>query len=96
MKKLILAAGLLSLSSAAFSAQLSATCEDYFKQVDGYMELLAKNDAMKGQIETMKQQYDDSKKQFMELPADAQDAACKQGIDALAQAKAMMEQQMPK
>lgn len=42
MKKLILAAGLLSLSSAAFSAQLSATCEDYFKQVDGYMELLAK------------------------------------------------------
>lgn len=24
------------------------------------------------------------KKQFMELPADAQDAACKQGIDALA------------
>lgn len=51
---------------------------------------------MKGQIDTMKQQYDDSKKQFMELPADAQDAACKQGIDALAQAKAMMEQQMPK
>lgn len=36
------------------------------------------------------------KKQFMELPADAQDAACKQGIDALARAKAMMEQQMPK
>ncbi|MEM8312689.1 DUF5339 family protein [Morganella morganii] len=36
------------------------------------------------------------KKQFMELPADAQDAACKQGIDALARVKAMMEQQMPK
>ncbi|HDT5775649.1 TPA: hypothetical protein QHJ21_003061 [Morganella morganii subsp. morganii] len=36
------------------------------------------------------------KKQFMELPADAQDAARKQGIDALARAKAMMEQQMPK
>ncbi|WP_155275477.1 DUF5339 family protein [Morganella morganii] len=36
------------------------------------------------------------KKQFMELPADAQDAACKQDIDALARAKAMMEQQMPK
>ncbi|EPU3935401.1 DUF5339 domain-containing protein [Morganella morganii] len=96
MKKLILAAGLLSLSSVAFSAQLSSTCEDYFKQVDGYMELLAKNDAMKGQVDTMKQQYADSKKQFTELPADAQDTACKQGIEALAQAKAMMEQQMPK
>lgn len=96
MKKLMLVTGLLSLSSVAFSAQLSPTCEDYFKQVDGYMELLSKNDAMKGQIDTMKQQYADSKKQFAELPADAQNSACKQGIDALAQAKAMLEQQMPK
>lgn len=96
MKKLIMAAGLLSLSSVAFSAQLSSVCEDYFKQVDEYVDLLSKNDVTKGQIDTMKQQYTDSKKQFMQLPADAQDTACKQGLDALAQAKTMMEQQMAK
>ncbi|HCM63904.1 MAG TPA: hypothetical protein DIT05_15380 [Morganella sp. (in: Bacteria)] len=93
MKKLVLAAGLLSISSVAFSASLSSTCENYFKQVDEYVELLSKNDAMKGQMEAMKQQYDDSKKQFMELPTEAQDSACKQGIDALSQARTMLEQQ---
>lgn len=54
MENFILALGLLSISSIAVSADLSKTCEDYFKETDSYVELMAKNDATKAQAEAMK------------------------------------------
>ncbi|XTD80908.1 DUF5339 family protein [Proteus vulgaris] len=61
MKKLILALGLLSISFVAVSADLSQACEDYFKETDSYVELMAKNDATKAQAEAMKAQYAQAK-----------------------------------
>ncbi|MEX5897242.1 DUF5339 family protein [Proteus vulgaris] len=72
MKKLILALGLLSISFVAVSADLSQACEDYFKETDSYVELMAKNDATKAQAEAMKAQYAQAKEQFAALPKDVQ------------------------
>lgn len=90
MKKLVLAVALLSATSTAFAADLTESCENYFKAVDGYLEQVASVDAMKGQLDLIKSQYDDSKKQISALPADQQDATCKGSLEVLEQAKAMM------
>ncbi len=89
MKKFILVLGLLSLSSVAFSADLSKSCEDYFKETDSYVELMAKNDATKAQAEAMKTQYAQAKEQFAALPKDVQESTCKQALDSLEQMKKM-------
>ncbi len=91
MKKLILALGLLSISFVAVSADLSQACEDYFKETDSYVELMAKNDATKAQAqaEAMKAQYAQAKEQFAALPKDVQESTCKQALDSLEQMKKM-------
>ncbi|WP_273801899.1 DUF5339 domain-containing protein [Proteus vulgaris] len=89
MKKLILALGLLSISSVAVSADLSKACEDYFKETDSYVELMAKNNATKAQAEAMKAQYAQAKEQFAALPTDVQESTCKQALDSLEQMKKM-------
>lgn len=90
MKKLLIAAGLMSLSSFAFSGELTQSCEEYLKQVDTYVEQMSKNEATKGQVETMKSQYDQAKEQFKAMPKEAQDSACTQAVEALKQANAAM------
>ena len=80
MRKLILALGLLSISSIAVSADLSKACEDYFKETDS---------STKAQAEAMKAQYDQAKEQFAALPKDVQESTCKQALDSLEQMKKM-------
>lgn len=89
MKKLILALGLLSISSIAVSADLAKECEDYFKETDSYVELMSKNDATKAQADAMKAQYAQAKEQFAALPKDVQESTCKQALDSLEQMKKM-------
>ncbi|EQA5331807.1 DUF5339 domain-containing protein [Proteus mirabilis] len=89
MKNIILALGLLSLSSVAVSAELTKSCEDYFKETDAYVALMEQNDATKAQAETMKAQYAQSKEQFAALPKDVQESTCKQALDSLEQMKKM-------
>lgn len=96
MKNIILALGLLSLSSVAVSAELTKSCEDYFKETDAYVALMEQNDATKAQAETMKAQYAQSKEQFAQskeqfaaLPKDVQESTCKQALDSLEQMKKM-------
>ncbi|QKF60389.1 DUF5339 family protein [Campylobacter curvus] len=89
MKKSLLAIAFLSaMSISATAADLSPTCEEYFKMVDKFVEMSKDNP----QMAAMKSTYEDQKKQFAQLPKDSQEAACK---PALEQMKQVM-QAMPK
>jgi len=72
MKKLLLATALVTFSSVSM-AELHKTCEDYFKQIETVKELPAE----------VKAQLEQSKKAIEQMPAAAQEQACKQGLDAL-------------
>ncbi|MGG4606243.1 DUF5339 family protein [Paenalcaligenes sp. Me131] len=91
MKKIILAGVIASMSSATFAADLSQACTDYYAAVDKYVEQIASHDAMKGQVDMIKAQYDDSKKMIESMPKDSQDAACNAANDAMKQAEEMMK-----
>ena len=60
MKNIILALGLLSLSSVAVSAELTKSCEDYFKETDAYVALMEQNAALPKDVQesTCKQALD--------------------------------------
>lgn len=90
MKNIMLVALLMSASSVAFSADLSKTCEDYYAAMDSHLEMTAANEAMKPQLDAIKGQYEESKKQILAMPVEQQNTVCKAGLDALAQAKKMM------
>ncbi|MGG4776048.1 DUF5339 family protein [Paenalcaligenes sp. Me52] len=91
MKKIILAGVIASMSSATFAADMSQACTDYYTAVDKYIEQIASHDAMKGQVDMIKAQYDDSKKMIESMPKDSQDAACNAANDAMKQAEEMMK-----
>lgn len=89
MKKSLMAIVALSVMSvSAVAADLSPSCEEYFKLVDKFVEMSKDNP----QMAAMKTTYEDQKKQFAALPKDAQESACK---PALEQMKQVM-QSMPK
>ncbi|PWK30234.1 DUF5339 family protein [Pseudomonas sp. OV226] len=79
MKKFSIAIMLACLSSAAMAADVSPSCEEYFKQIDQFV-------SSSPQAEAMKAQYDTAKKQMSEMPSSTQDAACKQASEMMKQA----------
>ncbi|MEX6121819.1 DUF5339 domain-containing protein [Providencia hangzhouensis] len=94
MKKLILACGmgLLALTITACSeeekkvkllAQLNLYA--YFAEVDSLIAKASENPQAKAQLDAMKGQLEEGKKQVAALPKDQQDKACQQGIDAMKQ-----------
>ncbi|OOH90898.1 hypothetical protein BMT54_03620 [Pasteurellaceae bacterium 15-036681] len=73
MKKLLLIAAVAAFSSSAMAADLHATCQEYFKQIESLQNL----------PEPVKAQLEASKQQIATLPATAQEQACKQGLESL-------------
>ena len=100
MKKVLLACGLglLALTITACSeeekkpevAGATATCNTYFADIDAMIAKASENPQAKAQMDAMKGQLDEGKKQIAALPKDQQDAACQQGIDAMKQLKAAL------
>lgn len=90
MKKSLLAVIALGvMGSSAMAADLAPSCEEYFKMVDKMIEMSKDNP----HVAAMTTSYQDQKKQFAQLPKDAQEAACK---PALEQMKQVMQTMMPK
>ncbi|WP_044470328.1 DUF5339 domain-containing protein [Mannheimia massilioguelmaensis] len=85
MQKTILAVLFAAVASFASAADLSATCKQYFSDIDEYVKAVPAE-----QSSMMKQQLDASKQQISAMPADTQEQACKQGIESLKQMKTMM------
>lgn len=84
MKKFLVSAVLLSLSSAAM-ADLSDSCKTYFEKVDKLVESLPKDAATKQQTDMMKQNLEAGKKQVAAMSSSDQETGCKQGLEALKQ-----------
>ena len=63
------------------------TCKAYFSEVDSLIAKASENPQTKAQLDTIKNQLEDSKKYIIALPKDQQDKACKQGIDGMKQIK---------
>lgn len=90
MKKMIFAAALTMVSGSSFAA-ITETCQQYFNDVDALIVEASKtSEQAKQQMEAMKPQLEQAKKQLADLPAENQDAGCKQGAAALVQMKQSM------
>lgn len=88
MKKITLAALLLITGFSAYAE--TETCKQYFAEVDSFIELASKQEEAKAQVDMLKTQHAESKKQMEALTAEQQDAGCKQGLAAMQQLKAAM------
>jgi len=84
---LILAIALLPLSSIA-----SISCEQYYTLSEAYLEKASENTQIKDQVDAIKAQYEQTKKQLQSLSEEKRNVACKQGLDAMK----MVEEQMKK
>ncbi|WP_256679548.1 DUF5339 family protein [Pseudomonas sp. Fl4BN1] len=73
----------LALSSATLAADLGPSCTEYFQQIDEFV-------AANPQGESMKSQYELTKKQMKEMPSTVQEPACKQASDMMKQAMSKM------
>lgn len=91
MKKLIIVLFLLPFSFNSFAAEMSPSCQQYFKAIDDYLEMVGKNEAMKTQLAAMKGQYDQSKQQMTSLPAESQEQACKPALTSIEQAMTQLK-----
>ncbi|CBG89784.1 DUF5339 domain-containing protein [Citrobacter rodentium] len=90
MKKLIFVAALTLASGSSFAA-ITETCQQYFNDVDALIVEASKtSEQAKQQMEAMKPQLEQAKEQLAALPAENQDAGCKQGAAALVQMKQSM------
>ncbi|MDS4036816.1 DUF5339 family protein [Citrobacter amalonaticus] len=95
MKKMVLAAVMLSGSAVVCAAETGPECSNYFKMTEDYLALAADgaagNAAMKGQIDTLRTQYEAAKKQLQAQPAEAQEQSCKQAVGMMEQMVKQME-----
>lgn len=89
MKKMVLAAVMLSGSVAVCAAETGPECSKYFKMTEDYLALAANeaadNAAMKEQLDTVRTQYEVAKKRLMARSAEAQEQACKQAVSMMEQ-----------
>ncbi|EAO5494073.1 DUF5339 domain-containing protein [Salmonella enterica subsp. enterica] len=85
MKKImIIVLGMVFLNTGM--AGTPATCEAYYKEIDIYLSKLKGIGVQQAQIDIVRQQYEQSRKQIARLPADNQAMACQQELDVLEQA----------
>ena len=89
MKKIIALAlaAAISVPSAVLAkeAESASVCQDYYKEIDNFMDKMKEMGTPDAQINVIKQQYEQSKQQISALPESSQDMACKQGLEALKQ-----------
>lgn len=78
----LLTAALFSVSA---SAALTPVCEEYYKEIDNFVSKMKETGTPEAQVNTLKNQYEQSRQQIAALPEASQDMACKQGRDALRQ-----------
>ncbi|OCG45026.1 TonB-dependent receptor [Gilliamella sp. Choc5-1] len=90
MKKLLLSVALLGFSTISMAADLSESCKTYFDKVDSLVKAIPEDSLTKQQSDMMKQNLETGKQQVSSMPADAQEAACKQGIELLKQVEASL------
>ncbi|HFG5847100.1 TPA: DUF5339 family protein [Salmonella enterica] len=74
-----------TLFSVSASAALTPACEEYYKEIDNFVAKMKETGTPEAQLNTLKQQYEQSRQQIAALPDASQDMACKQGLDALRQ-----------
>ena len=84
MKKIIALLFVATFATSA-SAAMTQTCQDYYKEIDNFMDKMKEMGTPDAQINVIKQQYEQSKQQISALPESSQDMACKQGLEALKQ-----------
>ncbi|MWP49998.1 MULTISPECIES: DUF5339 domain-containing protein [unclassified Gilliamella] len=90
MKKLLLSVALLGFSTISMAADLSESCKTYFDKVDSLVKAIPEDSLTKQQSDMMKQNLETGKQQVSSMPADAQEEACKQGIELLKQVEASL------
>lgn len=88
MKKFALAALLMSVSVSALAE--TETCKQYFTEMDSFIQEASKHEEAKAQVDMLKSQLAESKKQMETYPVEQQDAGCKQGLEAMKQLNAAM------
>ena len=86
MKKTLLA--LAAVANFSFAGDLTASCEEYFKEVDKFVELTKDNP----QMASMKSTYEMQKAEFKKLPKDTQEGACKPALEQIKQVIATIPQ----
>ena len=78
----------LVLVSGSSFAEVSPSCQQYFKDLDSLIEQASKENGQNNQqFIAMKPQLDESKKQLESLSVADQEAGCKQALSGLAQLK---------
>lgn len=88
MKKLVLAALLMGVS--AFSYAQTETCTQYYSVVEAFITEAAKHEEAKDQVDMLKTQLAESKKQMESFSVEQQESSCKLGLDAMKQLNAAM------
>lgn len=88
MKKITLAALLLATGFSSYAE--TETCKQYFAEVEGFIELASKTEGAKAQVDMLRTQLAEGKKQMEAYTEEQQDAGCKQGIAAMQQMKTAM------
>lgn len=88
MKKIALAALLMGMCTASYAE--TETCKQYFTEMDSFIQEASKHEEAKGQVEMLKTQLTEGRKQLESYPVEQQDAGCKQGLEAMKQLNAAM------
>ena len=88
MKKILLAALLTSISASSFAE--TELCKQYFAETDTFIKEASKHEEAKAQVEMLKNQLVETKKQLEALTPAQQDAGCQQGLTAMKQLNAAM------
>ncbi|MGK9174021.1 DUF5339 domain-containing protein [Yokenella regensburgei] len=88
MKKIVLAALLMGLCASSFAQ--TETCKQYFATVDNFIAEASKHEEAKAQVDMLKTQIAETKKQLESYPPEQRDVGCKQGLEAMKQLNAAM------
>lgn len=91
MKKVLPIVCGLFLAATVLNANAGTTCDNYFQEMNDLVkqaEEQYKNEPNAGeQISLMKSQLEEAKKALASYPENAQEQACSQALEAIAQAK---------
>lgn len=88
MKKLALAALLMGVSVSSYAE--TETCKQYYAAVDTFITEAGKHKEAASQVDMLKTQLAESKKQMEGFSVEQQDSSCKLGLDAMKQLSAAM------
>ncbi|MGO3892253.1 MAG: DUF5339 family protein [Paenalcaligenes sp.] len=90
MNKLLLASLCLAMSSSAFSAELTPICQDYYAEIDRFVEKLASTKETKALANEIMENYPHAKNEHMSMPAAEQDRSCSREAAELREYQEMM------